>query len=288
MTDSRYRTAVREALDPLVSETGEGPDWDDLTDTASVGNGGRGIPGWMVAGVAALAVLTVVGVPALLSGPFSDGSPVGGGEPPVTVAFSQTEAQETVTQWWSLVLAGDTDAASDLAHPDTEFNYAGLREWVSAVGDTPPIRVDDRTFGSGDQPQLCFALGRPSDQLVGSAVFRTFENQWRLWEIRTNTSGCVAWAESSDASEPDVDSRRAAILAERMAQAVVDMGGFCQRSSGQGDFNGDGTTDLTAIGTADCDTTAETPAWHWWWHGETATPNRGLWTTAGSCYPRDE
>lgn len=261
MTDSRYRSAVREGLDPLVSEVGEGPEWDDLTNGARIEIRGRRLPGWALAGVTALVVLVGLGLPALLSGPLGGGPSADGKDPASPVAFSETQAQETVNEWWHLVIAGDVSGASDLSHPDAEFNYAGLSEWVSAARDTPPVTVDDRVFGTGEQPQLCFALGEPSDQIVGSAVFRTFEEQWRLWEIRTNTSGCVAWAESLDTPVPDDDSKEAAILAERMAETVEDLGGLCRRSSAKSDFDGDGTADLATIGTADCGAETDIQGW---------------------------
>lgn len=261
MTGSRYRNAVRESLNPLVGEVGEGPDWDDLVDGIRPEGRFRPLPGWALAGAAALVVFVAIGIPALLSGSLNGGPSVDGSGQPLPVVLSETQAKETVKEWWSLVIAGNVRAASDLAHPEAELDYAGLSGWVSAVNDTPAVTVEDGVFGSGEQPQLCFALGEPAHQIVGSAVFRTFEEQWKLWEIRTNTSGCLAWAESLDTPGPDDASKQAAILAVRMLETVDELGGFCQRSSANGDFDGDGTADLVAIGTADCG--AEPEAQHW-------------------------
>ena len=259
MTDDRYRTAVREALEPLVSGVGDGPEWDDLAATVPVRS--LRLPGWALAGVAALTVLVTLGVPALLFGPSGHDRSGDGDRHSVLVDFSAVDAQASVTEWWSLVIAGDTDSASELAHPDVDFNFAGLGEWVSGAGETPRITVDDGVFGSVNQPQLCFAIGQAPDQTVGSAVFRISARQWKLWEIRTNTDRCVTWADSLDALDPDASpERQAAILAERITQAVADRG-FCQESSTTADFDGDGNTDAVAVGAMGCDGPVESQAW---------------------------
>lgn len=263
MSDARYRTAVRDALEPLVGGVVDGPDWDDLTVSAPVRS--RRLPGWAMAGVAAMVVLVTLGVPALLFAPVGSDRSVDVGGPSVPVEFPVVDAQATVTEWWSLVIAGDIDSASELAHPDADFNFAGLGEWVSGAGENPRVDVDDDGFGSIDQPQLCFAVGQAQNRAVGSAVFRFSEREWKLWEVRTNTDRCVMWA----AANPE---RQAAILAERINQVVADLGGFCQESSTHADFDGDGTTDAVAVGAFHCGDSVESQAWTMlvaWGNGDT-------------------
>ena len=193
MIDDQYRDLFRAGLAPLVEDVPEGPDWDELTDGEIVNAvpADRRIPGWLVGVGAAAVVLVVIGVAALVvpGGPPETTTPAAT-TPPTSEAFDVDTAASQVEAWWSLVINGDLTAAADMAHPEGDFNFAGLTGLVSGLGSDVTASAERDVFGTEDLPMLCYTLDGSGGDETGAAVFREHDQTWMLWEIRPNTVGC--------------------------------------------------------------------------------------------------
>lgn len=68
--------------------------------------------------------------------------------------------------------------------------------------------------------------------------------------------GGVAWLTGGGGQslEDGGDSEGSLGVEERMRDIIADLGGLCDQSSGEGDFDGDGLADLAVIGIAGCNT----------------------------------
>lgn len=194
MIDDRYRTLFRAGLAPLVEDVPEGPDWVELTDdeTLRAVPPVRRIPGWLVGVGAAAVVLVVVGVAALLvPGGLPAATTPAATTPPTSQAFDVDTAAGEVEAWWSLVINGDLTGAADMAHPEGDFNFAGLTGLVSGLGSDVTVSADRDVFGTEDLPMLCYTLEGTGGNETGAAVFREHDQTWMLWEVRPNTVGCL-------------------------------------------------------------------------------------------------
>ena len=190
MNDETYRLLIRACMAPLVENIPEGPDWDDLADTeiAAIVPAGRRAPGWLVGFGAAAVVMLLIGV-AVVWAPSDPTSTTAGLSTFQT--FDVDTAAAEVEAWWSLVIAGDLSAAAEMAHPDSSFNFGGLREMVSRLGVDVTVNVARDVFGAEDLPMLCYTLTGNLGEATGAAVFRDHEQTWLLWEVRPNTVGCL-------------------------------------------------------------------------------------------------
>lgn len=201
MSDARYRNVARRALAPLVEHVPDGPDWDELmADGVVMAAPRRGATSPWLVGSSVIAIVLLVALALVLA----PSEPVG--DPSPGPVFDAATAAEEAETWWSLVISGDIDAAIERAHPDEEFNFAGLVEIGSSLGFDVEISVDREQFGSDQQPMLCYLLdGRRSDQ-SGAVVFRLHDGEWRIWEIRPGTERCVADGPTTTLPEMDLDA----------------------------------------------------------------------------------
>ena len=107
-----------------------------------------------------------------------------------SVAFDPVSARNLAEDWWRDVIAGNTQAAQALSHPDAVFDFSELSSESPSGDSTVAVVVDSVPFGSFDEPQLCYLLLAPEVEYTGSIVFRMDGDSWRPWEIRPNAQNC--------------------------------------------------------------------------------------------------
>lgn len=128
--NDEYRGMARAGLAPLVEDSPESPTWEQIT-SASILDArqpSRILPGWAIALISALSVVVLVGL-ALFTLEGSSVTETGG-----EVIFDVDQAVSEGEAWWSAVIRGDVDGALAIAHPHGQFNYEGLGETVSTLG----------------------------------------------------------------------------------------------------------------------------------------------------------
>lgn len=161
----------------------------------------RRLPGWAIAVAAALAVLIGLGGLSLVlsggSGP-SAATTESTETPTTAVPFDATAARSQASRWWNEVINGNLEAARSIAHPEADFNYSGIEQAIHAEGAPLSALVDQSSlFGTATQPHMCFEVKGPDGSFVGGVVFRPYQDEWRVWEIRPHETAC-----DSQPSEP--------------------------------------------------------------------------------------
>ncbi len=205
MSDERYARLVRTGLAPLVEEVPEGPQWHDIVaaDVTASPPRLRHRLGWVVGLATACLVTLLFGLVVVFTSPEEGPTP----GPTGTVGaasreFDSASAARQLSTWWDLVIAGNTAEAVGMAHPDAEFNFPGLYESLSSVGDVSRISIGDEVFGSTDQPLVCYYIEGNTGRESGAGVFRQSKGAWLVWEIRPQTSGCLEEATSTTSTSP--------------------------------------------------------------------------------------
>ena len=187
------RDLARAGLAPLVEGLPTGPEWDELI-SAPVRHERPSAPGWLIGVAAALVVFGIIGITLLLQ-PGEPAPPV---DSPVTTEpfddvieqFDVDEAAAEAERWWDLVIGGDTDGAVASSHPEAQFDFPGLADFVGR-GAAIDVEVFNAAFGNETQPQLCFVVTGRVDPRSGSMVYRVSNGEWLLWEVRPNVERCI-------------------------------------------------------------------------------------------------
>lgn len=188
-----FRDLARAGLAPLLEEVPDGPSWDELV-AAPTAPARRSAPGWLIGVAAAVVVFGLVGITLLL--PATDPAPPV--DSPATSTpfddvmdpFDAEHAASDAERWWDLVIGGDFEGAAESSHPDSVFNFPGLIDFIGH-GDAVDVEVFSAAFGTGTQPQLCFAVTGRLDPQSGSMVYRWSNGEWLIWEVRPNVEGCT-------------------------------------------------------------------------------------------------
>lgn len=194
MSEDRYRRLFRAGLAPLVDDVPKGPEWDELnaddivTAAPVPKRASRRLVGLAVSAVAVL----VVGVAVVLA-PAEPPPSSGSGEdvPPAIPEFDEEAASTHVEEWWSHVIDNEFSAATGMAHPDAIFNFGPLLRSLTGLGRNFEVSAGGEVFGTDQQPMLCYTLSGTGGTETGAAVFRFYDGQWMLWEIRPGIVGCL-------------------------------------------------------------------------------------------------
>ena len=197
------RSLARAGLAPMVEDVPEGPEWEELV-SVPVEPARRQAPGWLIGVAAALVVFGIIGITLLLQ----PGEPTPPVESPVTTEpfddliepFNVDEASAEAERWWDLVIGGDTEGAVASSHPDAQFDFPRLTDFIGR-GAAIDVKVFSGAFGNETQPQLCFVVTGRVDPRSGSMVYRVSDGEWLLWEVRPNVERCI-----DEAVEPPVDT----------------------------------------------------------------------------------
>jgi len=107
-----------------------------------------------------------------------------------SVAFDPVSARDVAEDWWRDVIAGNTQAAQALSHPEAVFDFSELSSESPSGESTVAVVVDSVPFGSFEEPQLCYLLLASEVEFTGSIVFRMDGDSWLPWEIRPNAQNC--------------------------------------------------------------------------------------------------
>ncbi|MFZ0625353.1 MAG: hypothetical protein WAN34_02515 [Acidimicrobiia bacterium] len=140
MSEDPYRQLVRAGLAPWVEEVSEGPEWTELEEDAAIdrSRGRKPVPGWIAAGIAAVAVLGVFGVTSLI--PRADETPTATTNPSVTSTTTLPASNELGL--WQRV--DDTEGEFSMPGDQVVSGIAGGPAGFVAVGE------DERSTSSED------------------------------------------------------------------------------------------------------------------------------------------
>jgi len=108
--------------------------------------------------------------------------------------FDATDAVHRVGAMWTAIAERDDAQLAEILHPDASIDTIGLRQLRDGVGGdlSSSVETSTESFGSEDQPQVCWGFRGTLGTAQGSVVFRLDGDVWKPWEVRPNDDRCDA------------------------------------------------------------------------------------------------